>query len=261
MKLKIDKKIYQIIYRYIDYFRYYGIIKSFQRLPNYLFEKVMTILFDYPMNIIFGPRLAKKIYIALFRFKSKYNLFLFEKRLWMGNKTMESVYKIRYITPSKIKYRTDQKGSPFFIESGNWDKNRIEIPIHITIKELFIKNLNYKETQQYKNMKNAMSKGKYNKSYWCRTIKEIDKYFNTLISTYNSIKNNGYKTQEELKKINKVGEYNRLDEIRVSIDRNGEYLMENAGNHRLAIANLLKLKKIPVVIVRIHYLWWKKRLM
>jgi len=258
MKLKISKNIYQSIYKYLDYIRYYGIFNSITRLPNYLLEKAWNVLIDYPASKLIGSKQTKKLYFNLFKLRCEYGLFLGKKRLWIGNYTMQRVYKIVYVDIKKIKYRTDQKGSPFFIESGKWDKNKRKIPLHPTIKQLFVDHYDYKETQQYKNMKKAVLKGEYNKSYWCRTLKEVDKYFEILISAYDSIKKKGYKTQLQLKKINKKGKYNRLDEIRVSIDRNGNYLMENSGNHRLGIVKLLKIKKVPVVIIRIHYLWWKK---
>ena len=50
-----------------------------------------------------------------------------------------------------------------------------------------------------------------------------------------------------------------MNELRVSIDRDGNYMLQNSGSHRLAIAKLLKLKKIPVVVARIHYKWAKSK--
>ena len=205
MKLKISKNIYQSIYKYLDYIRYYGIFNSITRLPNYLLEKAWNVLIDYPASKLIGSKQTKKLYFNLFKLRCEYGLFLGKKRLWIGNYTMQRVYKIVYVDIKKIKYRTDQKGSPFFIESGKWDKNKRKIPLHPTIKQLFVNHYDYKETQQYKNMKKAVLKGEYNKSYWCRTLKEVDKYFEILISAYDSIKKKGYKTQLQLKKINKKG--------------------------------------------------------
>ncbi len=42
------------------------------------------------------------------------------------------------------------------------------------------------------------------------------------------------------------------DNISVNITRNGEYLFNNRGHHRLSVAKLLYLKKIPVLVVVTH---------
>ena len=58
------------------------------------------------------------------------------------------------------------------------------------------------------------------------------------------------------KELNKSG-INRFntwyDEIRISIDRDGEYILSGSGNHRLMIAKLLQLDLVPAILVRIHH--------
>jgi len=231
--------------------------KFFEVMRNkglfYIIVRVLRI--DYALNAIFGPQQTLRLYLAAFKFRCNHNLFLKRRNLWLGQITLRNISKVSYVSPSKIEYVLDQKGASFYIEDGDWDLRKRKLQLHPTIKELFIDGVPYQETQQYKSMREAIKNKDYGKSYWCRTQEELDNYFKVLISTYHSIKKDGYKTQEELKKEDKLGDYDVMDEIRVSIDREGNYILENAGSHRLGIAKLLRLVSVPVIIVRIHYEW------
>jgi len=212
---------------------------------------------DYALNAIFGPQQTLKLYFAVFKYRCNHNLFFKSRNLWIGQTTLRNIRQLSYIYPGKIEYVLDQKGASFYIEDGDWDLKKRKLQLHPTIKELFIDCISYQKTQQYKSMQKAIKNKDYSKSYWCRTQEEIDNYFKVLISTYHSIKKEGYKTQEELMKEDRHGNYDVMNEIRVSIDREGKYILENAGSHRLAIAKLLNLKSVPVIIERIHYEWAK----
>ncbi|NNC89250.1 MAG: hypothetical protein HKN82_12390 [Akkermansiaceae bacterium] len=65
---------------------------------------------------------------------------------------------------------------------------------------------------------------------------------------YESIKKDGYKSQEEL------GGENPLDEMTVRIGRSGEILFENSF-HRFVAANLLGVETVPVVVTVRHAKW------
>ncbi len=68
---------------------------------------------------------------------------------------------------------------------------------------------------------------------------------------YWTIKSEGYKTQRQLKAVRP------LNEIRVQVGRNGDLLFEE-GIHRLVIAQLLGLQRVPVVVTRQHADWIAK---
>jgi len=255
--MNINKSLYQRYYKYFDFVRYYGLFHSIKQLPRVVFQFFWNPFIDYPLNILLGPKKTQKLYFDFFKFRCKNNLFFKKRNLWIGKTTLQNVHKVTYVDPNKINHVAEQKGTSFYIESGDWDLKETELLIHPTMKELFVNKIPYQETQQYKNMQKFVKAKNYGKCYWCRTQGEIDNYFKKLISAYHSIKKDGYKTQEELKKEDKNGHYDKINEIRVSIDRKGNYILENAGSHRLSIAKLLKLKKVPVIVVRIHYLWAK----
>lgn len=79
-------------------------------------------------------------------------------------------------------------------------------------------------------------------------------------SLYNDIRLNGYKTQVEL--LSEQGSSDFLDrlvnEITIDIGRDGQ-LLHVDSKHRLAIAKLLNLDKVPVFCDHRHEDWMKKR--
>ena len=232
--MNINKSFYQWHYKYFDFLRYYGLFHSVKQLPRIVFQFFWNPIIDYPLNIILGNEKTQKLYFDFFKFRCKHNLFFKEKNLWIGKTTLRNVYKVSYVNPNKVNYIAEQKGTSFYIQSGDWDLKERKLSIHQTVKEIFVDKVPYQETYQYKNMQKFVKAKDYGRCYWCRT-------------------------QEELKKENKKGHYNRINEIRVSIDRKGNYILENSGSHRLAIAKLLKFKRIPIIVVRIHYLWVMSR--
>ncbi|RQD56891.1 MAG: hypothetical protein D5R98_09720 [Desulfonatronovibrio sp. MSAO_Bac4] len=57
------------------------------------------------------------------------------------------------------------------------------------------------------------------------------------------------------------GGYNSLlatDPVGVALDRRGQLIKINKGLHRLAMAQVVGLKKIPVCIRSVHRMWWDK---
>jgi len=79
---------------------------------------------------------------------------------------------------------------------------------------------------------------------------------------YENIKKIGYKSQREIVKENIEDPYQKFqiigDEIIVNIGRNGDLLFDN-GRHRLSIAKILNIEKIPVRILVRHEKWQKFR--
>jgi hypothetical protein len=65
---------------------------------------------------------------------------------------------------------------------------------------------------------------------------------------YRTIASSGYKTQKDL------GSIRVLNEVRVQVGRKGDLLFEE-GIHRLLIAQLLELDRIPVIVTRYHAEW------
>jgi len=105
-------------------------------------------------------------------------------------------------------------------------------------------------------LKKINSKG----NYWhsCKSEEDVKKRCKCLDSLYNDIKNSGYLTNREVwreKDRTKI----KPEDIAVNIGRNGEFIYEN-GKHRLSIALILELEKIPVRVVVRHEKWQKKEI-
>lgn len=150
-----------------------------------------------------------------------------------------------------------------FIIEGDWDvKYKLPVKDYLydypnsrAVFDVFVYGKHYKETKRYQNMMKLLRENKIDD--WrlkrCKTEKDIDEYFLRIKCLYESVKNDGYKSQKHL------GTIKANDEICVYIDRNGEFhKLQGSGHHRLAIAKILEIKNIPVTIRGIHFEWAKK---
>ncbi len=79
----------------------------------------------------------------------------------------------------------------------------------------------------------------------CRSSSDYRKKWEKIIALSEKIKQDGYKSQEQLS----CGR--PLNEIRVQIGRDGAFLFED-GIHRLIITQLLGIPRIPVIVTRVH---------
>jgi len=171
--------------------------------------------------------------------------------LWLGKSLSDEVLETIYISPAEINY-VIKEGIVPYIQSGDWDLKKKKFEPNTTIKELFIDSIPVKETTQYKEMlKKIKSK---EKAYWCKSEADVERYFKILLKTCTDIRNNRYLSQKELQGfVEHEWEGRYANEILVSIDRDGNYLHEKGGSHRLSMAKICNTEKIPVVVIRKHY--------
>ena len=109
-------------------------------------------------------------------------------------------------------------------------------------------------------MKDAIGNKDWHISRGCRTQEDLDAYFRTLEDIYRDFSNGIYHTQDERTPAH-PDRRSKLypNEVLLSIDREGQYMLETGGTHRLSIAKLVGLKEIPVTIIRKHYQYVKSR--
>lgn len=203
-------------------------------------------------GILMGPQRAVRFHVAIHRFRCRYRIFMgSRKSLRFGKFLRHHVYKVTRVNPADINL-VCKGGTVPYIQDGDWDLNTTEWTMYETISELFVENRPPCETAQYRRMKESVERGE--KAYWCRTPDDVERYFQILIDTYRDIRENGYRSHLEREtggKTRQGGYY--PDDVLVSIDREGRYLLERGGTHRLSIARLLSLTSIPVIVIRKHY--------
>lgn len=169
---------------------------------------------------------------------------------------------IIYVDPLEIK-NTVNKNDPTLkrndmwhfgsVCDGDWDLDGAPIQeygyIYPILKQRVEQGKDYNDIPEFmENLKlidqgerpDVCSSEKQYREKWCRI--EI---------VYNLLKEEGYKSQKELK----TGY--PFNEIRVQVGRFGDLLFEE-GMHRLVISQLLGFKKIPVIVTRRHAEWVKR---
>jgi len=137
------------------------------------------------------------------------------------------------------------------ILDGEWDQiidvSFEETNIFKAMNDHFINGVEWSQTKFYERVVDEINDGR--KKWDCETpMQFLNRLEGKITILYNDIKTNGFKTQKEL------GFSKISDEVRVAIDRNGEVIFVD-GRHRLAIAKILKLEKIPVKVILRHAKW------
>lgn len=124
------------------------------------------------------------------------------------------------IDPAKIKNQVFNNGkkSPF--------KDRLAVR---GVRQRYIENVPWERTEYYK----RRIAGKYG-NY--KTKKEIKKYLRSIDEVYQSMKNEGFIKQGK--------------PIGVAVAKDGEVCFYHDGQHRITIAQILKIKSIPVTILK-----------
>ncbi len=214
--------------------------------------------------------------------------FLYKSK-WRGS--FPDPFKIIYVDPSNVNYYLQRSNNisnyGTYIQDGDWDENYYEgseqvwntnpisptetfskptqikfedFDMYSSLKKHFQDGVPWKETEYYKKLKSGG-----NKQQPVHPTSRPTDYFDRLDSLYKSIKKYGCKSQKEL--LNEGLTDNQkirilkpeLNEICISIGRNGNMMHDGGGEHRLCIAKILDLEKIPVRVIVRHEEWQKYR--
>ncbi len=180
----------------------------------------------------------------------------------MPHKSDSNVLEYHYISPDKINLRTKEK-----FRIGEVFSEEIETePFESSDKykmfyEVFVENKSWFETERVTYYQEAIADPEH------RYTGDINEKIKEWDHLYHSIKNEGYKTQIELKKEGNIdsqcwsGEHLHwcFNEVQTVIGPNGAFVWKGGGNHRLAIAKILDLDRIPVIIKARHVDWEEKQ--
>ena len=142
------------------------------------------------------------------------------------------------------------------VVDGDWDLQAEPLLatfwdlIHFRLMyEMFVENKPHEETSQYKQMTREILTRGETVHHGFRSIEQVVQHLEKYERIFNDIKENGYKTQQEL------GNPSSMYEIRVSINREGEPLFWGDGTHRVAMAKILDLESVPVNVWNVHRIW------
>jgi len=202
------------------------------------------------------------------------------------------IYKVYWINPKDIKYISGRSrklslidfkvpndvGGNYFhhtkdrglVTGGNWDKCREEFENLLFYKAAyihFVEGKDWEETEFYKHALKKVKNGVL-RHVGIESEEQYKKRLQNIDILFQDIKECGYRLATEKKNIDTYNvdsgkKSNTLktpkgrldiDEVLINIGRDGEPLFMD-GAHRLTIAKLLKLDKIPVMVAVRHKEW------
>lgn len=215
-----------------------------------------AILTRCPSLLALALRLRLRIWRLRVRIRS---------RLWAEALDVNRLY---WVDPDRIEYALifdrlgeyDKYQDRGKVIGGNWDRKRVKftelgIGAYRGLEDRFIRGMRWEETEFYRRVSDVISRGL---ALWgCRNKSELDERCRHLDSLFEDIKTHGYRPQCELVS-GQVSPYEGEDEITVRIGRDGALLFED-GQHRLAIAKLLDIDRIPIKITARHSEWYRFR--
>lgn len=165
-----------------------------------------------------------------------------------------------FVDPSLVRYTVSRDDSTLrtgsrtwhfgTVSDGDWDIDGYPLDDYGFIRRILHKRvkegLPYEEIEEYRlNIAYIESGGRPDNC--CRVAQYAEKW-QRIETLYRKIEREGYRSQSEL------GEKRLFDEVRVQIARDGSLLQEE-GIHRLLIAQVLGLERIPVIVTRTHAAW------
>lgn len=177
-------------------------------------------------------------------------------RIYPYKYTEADPYKRIFVDPSTIEYTTGEIFSKRrgWVVNGEWDTEGdvyMQRTYPKAIKQRFIEGLSWDET---------VLADKYDRP-------KLEERGTAIEQLYQHIRDNGYRSQRQLLEEKPDTAWYGLNdamhplanEIAVDIGRDGELLWNMCGQHRLAIAKILDIDRIPVQVFRRHTDWQEIR--
>lgn len=164
------------------------------------------------------------------------------------------VFETIWIDPNKVSkglrpwYKRSQSAS---VVPGDWDLDTKDLGKNFKIvacHKHFCEGLDWQETGVFDYMLQRIEKnGVFDE---CKTYEDIIRRYQSIDQLYERLSADGrLKTQAELKEAKATREKGG---VHVHVGRDGELIFGGGGCHRLAIAQLLGMKKIPAQLGVVH---------
>lgn len=140
------------------------------------------------------------------------------------------------------------------IADGDWDLKAFpfeQMDVWRAFCERFRDGVKWQDTEWYARQTRRLRKGR---CLWgCATVEAFEDRLAEVERLFEDIKTNGFRTQSELND-EQARPFGDEDEVQVHIGRDGDYIFAD-GRHRLCIARILGLDRIPVKVARRHKRW------
>ncbi|WP_394740204.1 hypothetical protein [Natronococcus roseus] len=157
---------------------------------------------------------------------------------------------------------------PLGVFGGPWDRDRTRIDALAVYRALHVhfgQDVPWVETDGYRRARRRIENGG---TGWkgAETVAELDERCAETDRLYESIRDEGYRSQADLDAAVRAGETvpshgtstqdpRVPDELKLAIGRNGVPIRAAGGKHRLAIARLLDCEAIPAAVIVRHSRW------
>ncbi len=179
-------------------------------------------------------------------------------------------FKIELVNPHRIRKQTDRplghlnRRKKFGrVIDGDWDITGgliDEQDLYKSAKAHFCNGVRWEDTKSFQTRIQKVKSGEYSSGKYSSGEDVINR-FSRFDDLYKKIDQSEYISQEKLLKEGETNDglyWDILDEVTVDVGRDGE-LLHVDGSHRLVIAKILDLDKIPVVFLVRHEEWMKYR--
>ncbi len=182
-------------------------------------------------------------------------------------------YKIISVPPEEIRYKLrlndPDRGTGYFdwwrernrVYGGKWDRHRTSFSdFHRTLYDCFeahfLDGVPWSETEFIQEVLEAVEAGD---TTWhtSSTRQDVFDRCDELDGIWESITTEGYRRQTAV--TTALDWRKDYSEVMVNIGRNGEYLQNAEGKHRLIMARLAGVKEIPVRVIVRHRQWQQLR--
>ncbi|OUJ19285.1 ParB-like nuclease domain containing protein [Methanonatronarchaeum thermophilum] len=193
------------------------------------------------------------------------NIFRYYYNRFRFRKSRESPYKLFYIDPSEIEYKTKYKKNPFNKNEYYRIKESLQ---YKSFYKHFIEGVPWEDTGFYQKKIKKAEQGIVNPNNRYGTVKKINKRFKEIDKLADKFKKDGYKTQREIdEELENCKEIPLLEkapipeknEVIVNVDEDGTLIRYGNGRHRFRLAKILNIKSIPVRVRFRHKKWHKIR--
>lgn len=171
-------------------------------------------------------------------------------------------YQVYWISPRTMNntlYGPDDVPNPAnvsgMVKGGGWDRKTLpvqDLKIVRAAKDRFIRGMAWAQTEYYRDALERISRGEG--FYGCRNKEDVDRHCSRIDRLYEDIRDNGYKSQAEVRGAEWGHRAHVGHEITVHIDRDGRFLFCD-GRRRLAVALALGVERIPVKVCIRHAQW------